>query len=96
MESAKSRREVALGVIPQVANSVLLAEGPKCREPTTGNLVYPRKCSLSSEESRRGRQSICGKMDIPALLNVPLEYQPGALGRRRGAHQGPVLAAAGD
>ena len=30
-------------LIPQVANFWFLSEGPKCREPHRGNLLYPRK-----------------------------------------------------
>ena len=32
MGKAKSLGEIVLGVIPEVANFVLLVEGPKCRE----------------------------------------------------------------
>ena len=42
METAKSLREISIGVIPQVTNFWLLAEGPKCRQPHSGNIFYPR------------------------------------------------------
>ena len=79
------------GQLNQVPDVGMLAEGPKCGEPQTGNLLYRRECSLSSEKSRRGEHSICGKMDTPTLLNVPLDSDgargaaaPAALGLAAG------------
>jgi hypothetical protein len=71
-ETAKSPREIFLGVFCQVANFGLLAEGPKCRKPHSKNLLYPRKCSLSYGKSFRDRHPICGKTDTQKLLHVPL------------------------
>ena len=75
MENFKSLREIALNVILQIASFCLLAEGPKCPEPHSGNLLYASKCSLSFEKSLRDRHPVCGKMDTQKLLNVPL-YSP--------------------
>ena len=79
MEKSKSPREIALDGIPQVATFWLLAEGPKCREPHGGNLLYPRKFPLSFVKSRRDRHPICGKMDTQTLLNLPLHSAAPAL-----------------
>jgi hypothetical protein len=38
-----------------------------------GNLLYPRKFSLSFEKSLMDRHPICGKMDTQKQLNVPLQ-----------------------
>jgi hypothetical protein len=54
MEKAKSLREMALGAISKMTNFWLLAEGPKCRDSHRGNLLYPRKCSISFEKYLRG------------------------------------------
>ena len=75
MEKPKSLRQIALDVFPRLANLGPLAEGPKCREPLRKKLHYPRKCLLSFEKFLRTRHPICGKMDTPTPLDVPLDSQ---------------------
>ena len=75
-QKAKSIRESTLDVTPQMANFGFLAEGPECRDPEWGNLLYyPSKCSLSFEKKSPGgrRRPISGKMDTLTLLTVPPE-----------------------
>ena len=88
MEKAESPREIALGVIPQVADFWLLAEEPKCREPHEGDFLYPRKLGL--EKSLRDRRPIFGKMDTQKPLNVSLyagRVAPQSVGRRELPHR---------
>ena len=81
MEKAKkSLREIALDIMPQVANFSFWLRGQNVESPYRGNVLYPRKCSLSFEKSRRRRHSICGKMDAQKLLNVPLFPAPAPAG----------------
>ena len=81
MEKAKkSLREIALDIMPQVANFSFWLRGQNVESPYRGNVLYPRKCSLSFEKSRRRRHSICGKMDAQKLLNVPLYPAPAPAG----------------
>ena len=78
MKTAESFREISFGAIPQVSNFGFLAEGPKCPGPHRGkNLLYTRKCSRCFEKSPRDRHPICGKMETPKLLNVPLHSSCG-------------------
>ena len=85
MEKARSPREGFFGVTSQAANFWLLAEGPKCREPYRGNLLCPRKCSLSSKKFLSDRCPILGIMDSQKLLNVPLQPRPAASAGGRGS-----------
>ena len=78
------------GVIPEVANFLLLSEEPKFREPHGGNLLYPRNGSLSFEKSLTDRHPICGKMDTQKLLNVP--RYPGALSTAAGKAMVKIIA----
>ena len=89
-KATTSLRAIGVGVIPQVVYFGLLAEAPKCREPHRGNLLYPRKCSLSFAKSLEARRPICGKMDTPTALNVPLEMEIGSkAGSRRNSKTAP-------
>ena len=69
MEKAKRLTEVALGVIPEVANLDLLVEGPTCREPhgkSDEKVHFPSR-------NPRSRHPICGKMGTTTLLHAPLD-----------------------
>ena len=54
-------------MIPQSANFALVPHG-QIVSSLKGNLLYPRECWLSLEESLGGRDPICGKTDTPTIL----------------------------
>ena len=72
IEKAEGLRQLALDVVPQVANVGLQAQGPEeCREPHRGYLQYPKNVY-----SLRSRYPICGTMETSTGPSVPLHASP--------------------
>ena len=97
MEKAKSLREIALGVIPQMGNFWLPAdERPKCREPHGGNLLYlfPKNDHFLWTNPADTDTQFAAKWTPKKLLNVPLQQcvATRAPARRRAAFSAAAVA----